>query len=626
MPTATATPAVFRVGQILQALAHGNRADGLTQLQIGQEMLLARAPLAIKAGQTLTLRVERAGAAPELRILPSPPQQLGKADALRAILPRMLPLANSIAQLWQHVMTPSQTTAPPLPAAAQQAIHDLVAQLPEARQLTQAQGLRLAIEQSGLFTEARLAQQMSSPDIKSALLRVAARLRSTPTAAQANARLSASSAARPTSAESIRQEPSLKLNMAHGKTTHYSLPLQKTQFFSRPSTPASQQTQRSDVKIPAQTVTTHLPQAGGVPPSNPVKSPLAAMRLPSTPVSAQTATETATPRPPQAASTPNGLTKPPTETAAPRPPQAASTPNGLTKPPTETAAPPPPQAASAPNGLTKPPTKTAAPPPPQAASAPNGLTKPPTETAAPRPPQTASAPDGMAKSPLETMRPPSTPVTTHLTAGIRSAVLLAPTTTSPLAAPLVMTAAMEAVAKPAKDRAPTSGKTAPLGAAAESARQPLQELSRHVEGALARMQYHQLASLPPEDANRQVWQLELPVKIEQHIESVKLRIEKDQHHGEDGEQQASWRVNLAFDLEPLGPLQVRIGLQGDTVSSVFWARREHTAALIAARLEELRQGLRRVGLNVGELAARQGRLPEPDVAVAADQAVLDERA
>jgi hypothetical protein len=582
MPTATATPAVFRVGQILQALAHGNRADGLTQLQIGQEMLLARAPLAIKAGQTLTLRVERAGAAPELRILPSPPQQLGKADALRAILPRMLPLANSIAQLWQHVMTPSQTTAPPLPAAAQQAIHDLVAQLPEARQLTQAQGLRLAIEQSGLFTEARLAQQMSSPDIKSALLRVAARLRSTPTAAQANARLSASSAARPTSAESIRQEPSLKLNMAHGKTTHYSLPLQKTQFFSRPSTPASQQTQRSDVKIPAQTVTTHLPQAGGVPPSNPVKSPLAAMRLPSTPVSAQTATETATPRPPQA--------------------------------------------ASAPNGLTKPPTKTAAPPPPQAASAPNGLTKPPTETAAPRPPQTASAPDGMAKSPLETMRPPSTPVTTHLTAGIRSAVLLAPTTTSPLAAPLVMTAAMEAVAKPAKDRAPTSGKTAPLGAAAESARQPLQELSRHVEGALARMQYHQLASLPPEDANRQVWQLELPVKIEQHIESVKLRIEKDQHHGEDGEQQASWRVNLAFDLEPLGPLQVRIGLQGDTVSSVFWARREHTAALIAARLEELRQGLRRVGLNVGELAARQGRLPEPDVAVAADQAVLDERA
>ncbi len=582
MPTATATPAVFRVGQILQALAHGNRADGLTQLQIGQEMLLARAPLAIKAGQTLTLRVERAGAAPELRILPSPPQQLGKADALRAILPRMLPLANSIAQLWQHVMTPSQTTAPPLPAAAQQAIHDLVAQLPEARQLTQAQGLRLAIEQSGLFTEARLAQQMSSPDIKSALLRVAARLRSTPTAAQANARLSASSAARPTSAESIRQEPSLKLNMAHGKTTHYSLPLQKTQFFSRPSTPASQQTQRSDVKIPAQTVTTHLPQAGGVPPSNPVKSPLAAMRLPSTPVSAQTATETATPRPPQAASTPNGLTKPPTETAAPRPPQAAS--------------------------------------------APNGLTKPPTETAAPRPPQTASAPDGMAKSPLETMRPPSTPVTTHLTAGIRSAVLLAPTTTSPLAAPLVMTAAMEAVAKPAKDRAPTSGKTAPLGAAAESARQPLQELSRHVEGALARMQYHQLASLPPEDANRQVWQLELPVKIEQHIESVKLRIEKDQHHGEDGEQQASWRVNLAFDLEPLGPLQVRIGLQGDTVSSVFWARREHTAALIAARLEELRQGLRRVGLNVGELAARQGRLPEPDVAVAADQAVLDERA
>jgi flagellar hook-length control protein FliK len=284
------------------------------------------------------------------------------------------------------------------------------------------------------------------------------------------------------------------------------------------------------------------------------------MRLPSTPVSAQTATETATARPPQAASTPNGLTKPPTETAAPRPPQ------------------------------------------------------------------TASAPDGMAKSPLETMRPPSTPVTTHLTAGIRSAVLLAPTTTSPLAAPLVMTAAMEAVAKPAKDRAPTSGKTAPLGAAAESARQPLQELSRHVEGALARMQYHQLASLPPEDANRQVWQLELPVKIEQHIESVKLRIEKDQHHGEDGEQQASWRVNLAFDLEPLGPLQVRIGLQGDTVSSVFWARREHTAALIAARLEELRQGLRRVGLNVGELAARQGRLPEPDVAVAADQAVLDERA
>jgi hypothetical protein len=151
------------------------------------------------------------------------------------------------------------------------------------------------------------------------------------------------------------------------------------------------------------------------------------------------------------------------------------------------------------------------------------------------------------------------------------------------------------------------------------------ELSRQVEGALARVQYNQLASLPQEDGSRQVWQFDLPVRHGERLDGFHLQVEEEQRDNGAAGEDSAWTVNLAFSLEPLGPVRVRIGLLGETVSSTFWAERESTARLIGGRLEELRQGFERVGLEVGQLSARQG-LPAAPRTLRHTTPLVDEQA
>jgi hypothetical protein len=143
----------------------------------------------------------------------------------------------------------------------------------------------------------------------------------------------------------------------------------------------------------------------------------------------------------------------------------------------------------------------------------------------------------------------------------------------------------------------------------------VRELATQVEGALSRIQYNQLNSLPGEDPNRQAWQLDLPFRNGEHLGALRLRIQEEKHAKALAHEGSTWRVDLAFELEPLGPIRVRIGLQGETVSSIFWAEKPETVDLLERRMRELEQGLERVGLDIGRLSAHRGRPPaeqEPD--------------
>ncbi len=151
------------------------------------------------------------------------------------------------------------------------------------------------------------------------------------------------------------------------------------------------------------------------------------------------------------------------------------------------------------------------------------------------------------------------------------------------------------------------------------------ELSRQVEGALSRIQYNQLSSVPQEDPSRLMWQVELPLRQAERLEHFMMRVEeeKKKHGSADG--QTAWRVDLEMNLAPLGPMRVRIGLLGDKVSSVFWAERDDTTALIQRRMHELRENLQAVGLEIGQLMARKGAPPKKDPDTDNDQ-LLDEKA
>lgn len=146
----------------------------------------------------------------------------------------------------------------------------------------------------------------------------------------------------------------------------------------------------------------------------------------------------------------------------------------------------------------------------------------------------------------------------------------------------------------------------------------LEALLKLAAAAISRLQTHQLSSLAQTqvDANGNLlttWQLELPMRHQQEIIPLQIKLQREEGNakGQKNEQKETlWRIDLAFDLEHLGPLQVRAQLLRGSLSSQLWAERVETTALINAELGNLRERLQAAGLEVGELACSQGMPPQ----------------
>lgn len=154
----------------------------------------------------------------------------------------------------------------------------------------------------------------------------------------------------------------------------------------------------------------------------------------------------------------------------------------------------------------------------------------------------------------------------------------------------------------------------------------LQHLLRLATAALSRLQSHQLASLEETGTDtsnklQSTWQLEIPMRHLADIVPLQVKIQREDpppQSRDDDERRDSaapntreriWRVELAFDLSPLGPLQVQASLQQGSLSSQFWAEVPGTAQMIAAQLGYLREQLTEVGLQVADLDCHQGTPP-----------------
>lgn len=169
----------------------------------------------------------------------------------------------------------------------------------------------------------------------------------------------------------------------------------------------------------------------------------------------------------------------------------------------------------------------------------------------------------------------------------------------------------------------------PLNAEGE---EDLELLLKLAAAAVSRLQTHQLSSLAqtqtgPDGTLVTTWQLELPMRDERDIVPLQIKLQKEEQSRQNAREKAEpvWRISLAFDVDPLGPLQVQAQLVDGSLSSQFWAERAHTAQLISTELEHLRQRLLGAGLEVGELSCNQGMPPQgPRTAV--DQRFVDETA
>ncbi|AZF41836.1 Molecular chaperone [Pseudomonas sp. R1-43-08] len=151
----------------------------------------------------------------------------------------------------------------------------------------------------------------------------------------------------------------------------------------------------------------------------------------------------------------------------------------------------------------------------------------------------------------------------------------------------------------------------------------LENLLRLAAGAIARLQSHQLSSLEQTGTTadgrlQTTWQLEIPMRNLQDIVPLQVKFQREEPPA-DKEQpdrkerkdpkQMLWRVELAFDMEPLGPLQVQAQLTQGKLSSQLWATRPFTASLIENHLGSLRERLVASGLNVGDLDCHLGTPP-----------------
>lgn len=150
------------------------------------------------------------------------------------------------------------------------------------------------------------------------------------------------------------------------------------------------------------------------------------------------------------------------------------------------------------------------------------------------------------------------------------------------------------------------------------------ELSRQLEGVLARGQVQQLNSLHSEQQSRPMWAMELPLRTDQGIDLFDLRIERDKHQAEAYSEVMPWSITIAFDLHGLGPVRAIVSLRGDQISTQFWAEHPETNLLFNQHLDLLHSQLNHAGINVGKIECQCGSLPE--VTDKLEPVLLDEKA
>lgn len=134
----------------------------------------------------------------------------------------------------------------------------------------------------------------------------------------------------------------------------------------------------------------------------------------------------------------------------------------------------------------------------------------------------------------------------------------------------------------------------------------LDDLLRHSETALARIQTHQLQMVTGEQ-HRSGWLMELPIRHDNGVDIFDLRIHPDAKGHEHASAAHGWTVMLAFDLEGLGPMRVQVSLRGETISTYWWAEQSATVALFNEHFDALRVRLKTAGLTVDQLRCQMGK-------------------
>ncbi|MEM8877555.1 MAG: flagellar hook-length control protein FliK [Pseudomonadota bacterium] len=159
----------------------------------------------------------------------------------------------------------------------------------------------------------------------------------------------------------------------------------------------------------------------------------------------------------------------------------------------------------------------------------------------------------------------------------------------------------------------------------------LQRLAQDAEGALHRARLLQIASLPEGEfrgggAEKPTeWQLDIPLRHGDRDATLGLTISRDAPRRDaDADQDSTWRVRLAIELEHAGPIHALIHLVGGRVQVGLWAEKDHTAQRLKRDAPALRDLLQSSALEVEEISIDQGVPPPPGKAQSASGMLIDQ--
>lgn len=183
LPEAQRLPALLRSGRPVQAYVVAD-TTGRLLVAIGRTRLSLDGQLALRAGESLTVRLVNSSGTQMLEILtresPPPAAALG---LLRQALPRQEAPGTLLAALRDLRAQPQSWNG--LPGELQRSIDEVLTHLAPSTRLQQPEGLRTALRDSGVLLEWLLARypqaagQIAEGDFKAALLRLITRLSDT---------------------------------------------------------------------------------------------------------------------------------------------------------------------------------------------------------------------------------------------------------------------------------------------------------------------------------------------------------------------------------------------------------------------------------------------------------------
>ena len=142
-------------------------------------------------------------------------------------------------------------------------------------------------------------------------------------------------------------------------------------------------------------------------------------------------------------------------------------------------------------------------------------------------------------------------------------------------------------------------------------------LLHETDAAIARHMLLQIAShaAEPRSGGRhsdpaQRLMFDIPLATPQGTAVAQICIEPDDRHNEADGAAPVWRASFSVDLEPIGPVHVRLALSGERISVMLNAERANSAARLSDGLPLLETGLRDADLEPAELRCQTGA-PRP---------------